>query len=91
MIATDLADCTATELIALYRARRASPVEATQAGYEVGTRTIVDVLIAQQTLFQSQSAYSQARHAFVLSGLQLKQSAGTIGVKDIESVNALLE
>src|SRR6476661_1264567 len=31
MIATDLADCTATELIALYRARRASPVEATQA------------------------------------------------------------
>ncbi|HEX3124472.1 MAG TPA: TolC family outer membrane protein, partial [Rhodanobacteraceae bacterium] len=68
-----------------------SSLDATQAGFEVGTRTIVDVLIAQQTLFQSQSAYSQARHAFVLSGLQLKQSAGTIGVRDIELVNSLLE
>jgi outer membrane protein len=68
-----------------------SSLDATQAGFEVGTRTIVDVLIAQQTLFQAQSAYSQARHAFVLSGLQLKQSAGTIGVKDLEAVNALLE
>ena len=68
-----------------------SSLDATQAGFEVGTRTIVDVLLAQQTLFQAQSAYSQARHAFVLSGLQLKQSAGTIGVKDIEAVNALLE
>ena len=68
-----------------------SSLDATQAGFEVGTRTIVDVLLAQQTLFQAQSAYSQARHAFVLSGLQLKQSAGTIGVHDIEGVNALLE
>jgi outer membrane protein len=68
-----------------------SSLDATQAGFEVGTRTIVDVLLAQQTLFQNQSAYSQARHAFVLSGLQLKQAAGTIGVKDIEGVNALLE
>jgi outer membrane protein len=68
-----------------------SSLDATQAGFEVGTRTIVDVLIAQQTLLQAQSAYSQARHAFVLSGLQLKQSAGTIGVRDIELVNSLLE
>ena len=68
-----------------------SSLDATQAGFEVGTRTIIDVLLSQQTLFQNQSAYSQARHTFVLSGLQLKQSAGTIGVKDIEAVNALLE
>jgi len=68
-----------------------SSLEATQAGFEVGTRTIVDVLLAQQTLFQAQSAYSQARHAFVISGLQLKQAAGVIDVKDLEAVNALLE
>lgn len=68
-----------------------SSLEATQAGFEVGTRTIVDVLLAQQTLFQAQSAYSQARHAFVISGLQLKQAAGVIEVKDLEAVNALLE
>ncbi|HEX6832157.1 MAG TPA: TolC family outer membrane protein [Rudaea sp.] len=68
-----------------------SSLEATQAGFEVGTRTIVDVLLSQQTLFQAQSNYSQARHQFVLSGLQLKQSAGTIEGKDLEAVNALLE
>ena len=68
-----------------------SSLDATQAGFEVGTRTIVDVLLAQQTLFQAQSAYSQARHQFVLSGLQLKQSAGVVEIKDIEAVNSLLE
>jgi outer membrane protein len=68
-----------------------SSLDATQAGYEVGTRTIVDVLISQQTLLQAESSYSQARHAFVLNGLLLKQSAGVIDVKDLELVNALLE
>ena len=68
-----------------------SSVEATQAGYEVGTRTIVDVLISQQTLLQAQSSYSQARHTFVINGLLLKQAAGVIEVKDLEAINALLE
>lgn len=68
-----------------------SSLDATQAGYEVGTRTIVDVLISQQQLLSAQSSYSQARHAFVLNGLRLKQSAGIIEVKDLEAVNALLE
>ena len=68
-----------------------SSLDATQAGYEVGTRTIVDVLISQQQLLSAQSSYSQARHAFVLNGLRLKQAAGIIEVKDLEAVNALLE
>ena len=68
-----------------------SSVEATQAGYEVGTRTIVDVLISQQTLLQAQSSYSQARHTFVLDGLLLKQAAGVVEVKDLQLINALLE
>ncbi|HEX5122746.1 MAG TPA: TolC family outer membrane protein [Rhodanobacteraceae bacterium] len=67
-----------------------SSVEATQAGYEVGTRTIVDVLISQQTLLQAQSNYSTARHAFVIDGLLLKQAAGVIEVKDLQLINALL-
>lgn len=67
-----------------------SSLDATQAGYEVGTRTIVDVLISQQQLLQAQSSYSQARHNFVLNGLLLKQSAGIIEFSDIEAVNALL-
>ncbi|MEO7199949.1 MAG: TolC family outer membrane protein [Dokdonella sp.] len=68
-----------------------SSLDATQAGYDVGTRTIVDVLLSQQQLLQAQSSYSSARHAFVLNGLLLKQAAGIIEVKDLEAVNALLE
>jgi len=68
-----------------------SALEATQAGFEVGTRTIVDVLISQQNLFQAQSDYSKARHAFVVNNLQLKQSAGVIGIKELETVNGWLE
>ncbi|HEX6613753.1 MAG TPA: TolC family outer membrane protein [Rhodanobacteraceae bacterium] len=66
-------------------------LEATQAGFEVGTRTIVDVLISQQNLFQAQSNYSQARHAFVVNQLTLKNAAGTLDVKDLEAANALLQ
>ncbi len=66
-------------------------LEATQAGFEVGTQTIVNVLLAQQAVFQAQSAYSLARHQFVISGLQLKQAAGEVSIKDVEAVNALLQ
>jgi outer membrane protein len=66
-------------------------LEATQAGFEVGTRTIVDVLISQQNLFQAQSNYSQARHAFVINQLTLKNASGTLDVKDLQAANALLQ
>jgi len=68
-----------------------SGLDATQAGFEVGTKTILDVLTSQSTLLNAQSAYSQARHQFVLSGLQLKDAAGILTGKDIEAVNSLLE
>ena len=67
-----------------------SALEATEAGFEVGTRTIVDVLLSQQVLFQAQRDYSTARHNFLVNTLRLKQSAGTIGVDDIKQVNRLL-
>jgi len=68
-----------------------SAVDATQAGFEVGTKTILDVLTSQSQLVSAQSSYSQARHNFVLSGLLLKQSAGVIATRDLDSVNALLQ
>ncbi|WP_018971663.1 TolC family outer membrane protein [Rudaea cellulosilytica] len=68
-----------------------SAVDATQAGFEVGTKTILDVLTSQSQLVSAQSSYSQARHNFVLSGLLLKQAAGSIAVKDLDAVNALLQ
>lgn len=64
-----------------------SALEATEAGFEVGTRTIVDVLLSQQQLFQAQRNYSEARHNFLVNGLRLRQAAGTIDVKDLQEVN----
>ncbi|HVJ62778.1 MAG TPA: TolC family outer membrane protein [Tahibacter sp.] len=68
-----------------------SALEATQAGFEVGTRTIVDVLLSQRQLFQAQRDHSQARHNFVVNQLKLRQSAGSVEQKDLAEVNALLE
>lgn len=67
-----------------------SALEATEAGFEVGTRTIVDVLLQQQVLFQAQRDYSNARHNFLVNSLRLKQAAGVIALGDIEDVNRLL-
>jgi outer membrane protein len=67
-----------------------SALDATQAGFEVGTRTIVDVLLSQQQLFAAQREYARARHDFIVSGLTLKQAAGVIDIKDVQAVNALL-
>ncbi len=68
-----------------------SALEATQAGFEVGTRTIVDVLIAQQRKFQAQRDNSVARHAYILSHLRLKSIAGLLTSEDLRVVNQLLE
>ena len=65
-------------------------LEATQTGLEVGTRTIVDVLISEQTLFSAQRDYARARNNFVVNGLLLKQAAGSIQGSDVTAVNALL-
>ncbi|MGQ0799368.1 MAG: TolC family outer membrane protein [Pseudomarimonas sp.] len=75
-------------LQALVSAR--SALEATEAGFEVGTRTIVDVLLSQQQLFQAQRNYSDSRHTFLVNGLRLRQAAGTIALKDLQEVNRAL-
>jgi len=67
-----------------------SALDATEAGFEVGTRTIVDVLLSQQVLTSAQRDYSNARHSFLVNGLALKQSAGVVDIKDIAAVNRLL-
>ena len=68
-----------------------SALEATQAGFEVGTRTIVDVLIAEQRNYQAQRDNSVARHAYILRHLQLKGVAGLLSVEDLSAVNQLLQ
>ena len=67
-----------------------SALNATQAGYDVGTRTLVDVLIAERNLFDARRAYAQARYQYVLNDLLLRQAAGTLGEDDIKRINKLL-
>ena len=68
-----------------------SALEATQAGFEVGTRTIVDVLIAEQRKYQAQRDNSVARHAYIIRHLRLKSVAGLLISDDLSIVNQLLE
>jgi len=68
-----------------------SALDATEAGFEVGTRTIVDVLDSQRNLYSVMNDYAQARYNYVLNGLLLKQAAGTLSVKDLEQVNQWLK
>ncbi len=67
-----------------------SALDATNAGFEVGTRTIVDVLLTEQRFFQAERDYSQARHQFILNQLRLKQVAGQIEEDSLVRVNQLL-
>ena len=64
--------------------------EAGEAGLEVGTRTIVDVLIAQQQLYLAQREYARVRHAYLVNILRLRQAAGILELSDVQNVNSNL-
>jgi len=68
-----------------------SALEATQAGFEVGTRTIVDVLLAEQRYYQAQRDNASARHNYILNHLKLKAVAGLLTSQDLHVVNQLLK
>jgi len=66
-------------------------LEATQAGFQVGTRTIVDVLNAEQQVFGAKRDYAKARYGYILATLKLKQAAGTLNATDLDQINAWLK
>lgn len=68
-----------------------SALEATEAGFEVGTRTMVDVLSATRNYTSAQSRYSKSRYAYLVSGIRLKNAASTLDIADIEAINRYLE
>ncbi len=67
-----------------------SSLKATKAAYEVGTRTIVDVLNAETQLLNAQREHSKARYDYLMQGLILKQQAGTLVSDDLYAVCALI-
>ena len=65
-------------------------LEATQAGFDVGTRTIVDVLNSQFSLYAAITNYYQSRYDYILNALKLKQAAGILQVQDLEEIDQFL-
>lgn len=65
-------------------------LESTEAGYEVGTRTTVDVLNARRNLFSARRDYARSRYDYILNSLRLKQAAGIVTVQDLEQINSWL-
>ncbi len=78
-----------SEVRAATQARTSSTtaLEAAQTGYEVGTRTIVDVLNAQSALSQAELNLSQSRYNYLLNTLLIKQAAGTLAPSDLEGLS----
>jgi len=62
-------------------------LEATEAGFEVGTRTIVDVLNSTRNLYNAKRNLSQTRYGYILNILTLKRAAGIITEEDLSSIN----
>ena len=62
-------------------------LEATEAGFEVGTRTIVDVLDSTRNLYNAKRNLSKTRYTYIQNVLSLKQSAGTITEQDLMDIN----
>jgi outer membrane protein len=65
-------------------------LKATEAGYEVGTRTAVDVLNARRTLVQATTDYSGSRYDFIVSIIQLRLAAGNLDRPQLEQINGWL-
>jgi outer membrane protein len=66
-------------------------LDATETGMQVGTRTIVDVLLARQNLLTAQTGFANARYTYLESVLQLKEAAGILTETDLKQMNAMLQ
>jgi len=80
------------QIAALQAAERSSQssVQANQTGYELGVRINIDVLNAQQQLFETRRALLRVRYDTLLASLRLKAASGTLGEADMAAVNQLL-
>jgi outer membrane protein len=67
-----------------------SSLAATEMGYRVGTRTVVDIIIEESRLYGSRTEYAKARYDYLKNRLLLKQATGTLMRVDVETLNALL-
>lgn len=82
-----------SQVLALTTAVKSSELalEATQAGYEVGTRTLVDVLTEQRNVYRAKRDLSRARYDYLVNGVKLKHAASSLTQLDVEQLNHLLQ
>ena len=69
----------------------ATSLQATEAGYDAGTRTAVDVLQSRQLWVQAQTDYSRSRYDYMLNVLKLQQAAGILSEQSLGRMNTLLK
>jgi outer membrane protein len=65
-------------------------LKATEAGYEVGTRTAVDVLEARRSLAAAQTNYSRSRYDYMINVMRLRLASGTLDRATLEEINGWL-
>jgi outer membrane protein len=65
-------------------------LQSNRVGYEVGVRINIDVLNAQQQVFQTKRDLARSRYDTIINGLRLKAAAGSLTEADVEDVNRLL-
>ena len=66
-------------------------LNATKAGYEVGTRTMSDILDDVTILYQEEQKYMDAQYQYIIDVIELKFNAGTLNVQDIKTINGWLK
>jgi outer membrane protein len=65
-------------------------LEATEAGFDVGTRTTVDVLDARRRLFEAQRDFARSRYDYLINLVRLKSASGVLVPTDLSQINGLL-
>jgi outer membrane protein len=68
-----------------------SALEATQSGYEVGTRNLVEVLQSQRQLYQARRDYATALYDYIINTIQLREAAGMLTPADVQEVDKWLQ
>jgi len=65
-------------------------LEATEAGFEVGTRTTVDVLDARRRLFEAQRDFARSRYDYLINIVRLESASGGLKQEDLAAINGYL-
>ena len=65
-------------------------LDSTQESFAAGTRTIVDVLLAQKNLYDAKRNAASDQYNYLLDSLLLKQEAGTLHPDDLQQINRWL-